>query len=77
MKQYIDLTKYDERLTIALLKEVIARDKEVAEVQEKKEIASIRSNFENTYLKHIDEGSLYGRTLEVIHLRDFVRKPYQ
>ena len=68
------LAKYDENLTIAQLKQaVIEEDKKSAE-KEQQEIQEIKKEFENTYVKYIDEDGLFGETLNVIHFKDFDRK---
>ena len=68
------LAKYDENLTIAQLKQaVIEEDKKSAE-KEQQEIQEIKKEFENTYVKYIDEDGLFGETLNVIQFKDFDRK---
>ena len=68
------LAKYDENLTIAQLKQaVIEEDKKSAE-KEQEEIQEIKKEFENTYVKYIDEDGLFGEALNVIHFKDFDRK---
>ena len=67
------LGKYDENLTIAQLKQaVIEEDKKAAE-KEQKEIEEIKKEFENTYVKYIAEDGIFGKTLNVIHFKDYVR----
>ena len=48
--------------------------KKAPEVKEQQEIQEIKKEFENTYVKYIDEDGLFGETLNVIHFKDFDRK---
>lgn len=73
MKKYIDLEKFNDKLTIAQLKKAIEQDEISAKQKETEELEAIKSEFENTYLKYIDEDSFFGKTLNVYCLKDYVR----
>jgi hypothetical protein len=73
MKRYIDLSKYDEKLTIAQVKEAIEADEISAKKKETEEIEKVKSVYQNTYLKYIEEDGIFGKTLNVIQLKEFVR----
>lgn len=74
MSRILDyIAKYDEKLTIAELKKLIEQDEISRKEKETEESNLIKNEFENTYLKFIDEGHIFGRTLEVYSLGNFVR----
>jgi hypothetical protein len=73
MKKYIDLSQYNEKLTIAELKKAIEQEEEVNKLKENKEINLIKEKYQNTYLKYIEEDGIFGKTLNVIQLKEFVR----
>jgi hypothetical protein len=72
MKRYIDLSKYDEKLTIAQVKEAIEADEISAKKKETEEIEKVKSVYQNTYLKYIED-NIFRKTLNVIHLKEFAR----
>lgn len=74
MKKYIDLEDFDNRLTVGELKIYVAQEEEIKKLKEKKEIESIKTEFENTYLKYIDNDSIFGKELVVIKLENLVKK---
>jgi len=67
------IAKYDESLTIAQLKEAIELEQKSAKQKETEEINTIKNDFSNTYLKEIEECSLFGKTLNIYYLKDYVR----
>lgn len=67
------IAKYDENLTIAQLKKSIEESELVKQNEELREIDSIKNKFENSYLKHIDNESIFGKQLEVLQLKDYSR----
>ena len=68
------LAKYDEDLTIAQLKQAVIEDEKKATEKEQQEIQEVKKEFENTYVKYIDEHELFHNTLNVVHFKDFDRK---
>lgn len=68
------IAKYDERLTIAKLKEIIAQENELEKQKELVEIEAIRKEFENTYLKYVDKDGLFGEEFHIIKLKNLVRQ---
>ena len=68
------LAKYDENLTIAQLKQAVVEEERKSAEKEQEEIQEVKDEFENTYVKYIDEDGLFGETLNVIHFKDFDRK---
>lgn len=74
MSRILDyIAKYDEKLTIADLKKAIEQDEISQKEKETEEINLVKNEFENTYLKIIDETRIFGRTLQVYNLGNFVR----
>ena len=74
MSRLLDyIAKYDENLTIAQLKEAIELEQISTKQKETEEINTIKNDFSNTYLKELDEHSLFGKTLNVYCLKDYVR----
>jgi len=73
MKKYIDLSKYDDKYTIAQLKKAIEADEKLAKEKEDKGLQKIKEKYQNTYLKYIDEDNIFGKTLNVVHLKEYVR----
>lgn len=73
MKKYIDLSKYDENQTIAQLKKAIEADEISAKQKENEEIEKVKKQFSNVYLKEKVEHTLFGETLKVYHLKEYVR----
>lgn len=67
------ISKYDENLTVAQLKKAIEQEDISAKQKETEEIEAIKFKFENTYLKIINEDSLFGKSLNVCCLKDYVR----
>ena len=67
------IAKYDESLTIAQLKKAIESDKRIADQKEIDDLNQIKEEFANTYLKVIDEESMFGKTLNVYHIQKIVR----
>ena len=68
------LAKYDENLTITQLKQAVVEEERKSAEKEQQEIQEIKKEFENTYVKYIDEDGLFGETLNVIQFKDFDRK---
>ena len=67
------IAKYDENLTIAQLKEAIELEQKSEKEEEEKGVNTIVKDFSNTYLKKLDEHSLFGRTLRIYNLRNYIR----
>ena len=67
------IAKYDESLTIAELKKAIEADKRIADQKEIDDLNQIKEEFSNTYLKVIDEERMFGKTLNVYHIKEIVR----
>lgn len=67
------IAKYDESLTIAQLKKSIELEQLSALKRETEEVNNIIVNFTDVYLKEIDEDSIFGKTLNVYYLKDYVR----
>ena len=67
------ISKYDETLTIAQLKKAIELEQISAKQKETEKINTIKNDFSNTYLKELDEHSLFGKTLNIYCLKDYVR----
>lgn len=74
MSRILDyIAKYDETLTVAQLKEAIELEQKSAKQKETVEINIIKNDFSNTYLKELDECSLFGKQLNVYSLKNYVR----
>ena len=69
--KYIE--EYDDSLTVGELKKAIEKEDTLTQQKEDAEINSIKVEFENTYLKGIDDSRFYGRQLEIYELKTFVR----
>lgn len=67
------IAKYDETLTVAQLKEVIKLEQISAKQKETEEINTVKEDFTDIYLKEVDEHSLFGKTLNIYHLKNYVR----
>jgi hypothetical protein len=67
------LEKYDENLTVAQLKEAIQIAKDVEDQKEIDNLNQIKQEFANTYLKVIDEEHMFGKTLNIYHIKEIVR----
>jgi hypothetical protein len=73
MKRYIDFKDYDENLTLKQLKESIIQEEGVNKLEETKEKQLIIDKFENKYFKFTEDCSLFGKTLQVISFKNFIR----
>ena len=74
MSRILDyIAKYDENLTVAQLREAVELEQKSAKQKETEEINTIKNDFSNTYLKELDEHSLFGKTLNIYCLKDYVR----
>lgn len=74
MSRILDyIAKYDETLTIAQLKNAIEKEEILAKQKETEEINSVIEDFSNTYLKIIDEDNIFGKTLHIYNLKNYVR----
>lgn len=74
MSRILDyIAKYDENLTIAQLKKAIEVDKRIADQKEIDDFNEIKQEFANTYLKGIDAERVFGKTLNVYHIKEIVR----
>lgn len=62
------IAKYDENMTIGQLKEALSREKEVKEQREKKELESVKENYQFKYFKTFENNSLFGKELIVYKL---------
>ena len=69
MSRILDyISKYDENLTIAQLKQAIELDKATEKEKEKEEITRVKKTFYNTYLKQTEDCRVFGKTLNVYHI---------
>ena len=74
MSRILDyIAKYDETLTIAQLKKAIELEQIEAKQKETEEINIVKEDFSNTYLKVIDENNIFGKTLNIYNLKNYVR----
>ena len=74
MSRILDyISKYDENLTIAQLKNAIEKEEILAKQKETEEINSVIEDFSNTYLKIIDEDNIFGKTLNIYNLKNYIR----
>ena len=67
------LEKYDESLTVAQLKEAIQIAKAVEDQKEIDDLNQIKQEFANTYLKFLDKEHVFGKTLNIYHIKEIVR----
>ena len=67
------IAKYDENLTIAQLKKAIESDKRIADQKEIDDLNQLKQEFANSYLKIVDEERMFGKTLNVYHIKEIVR----
>ncbi len=74
MSRILDyIAKYDETLTIAQLKNAIKEEENHTKQKETEEINTVKDDFSNTFLKIIDDCTLFGETLNVYCLKDYAR----
>ena len=74
MSKILDyISKYSENLTIAQLKEAIELEQISAKQKEIEEINTIKQDFSNIYLKELDTTDIFGKTLNIYYLKDYVR----
>ena len=74
MRRILDyIAKYDETLTIAQLRNAIKEEENRTKQKETEEINSVIEDFSNTYLKVIDEHTLFGKTLNIYSLKNYIR----
>ena len=74
MSRILDyIAKYDETLTIAQLRNAIKEEENRTKQKETEEINSVIEDFSNTYLKIIDEDNIFGKTLHIYNLKNYVR----
>lgn len=74
MSRILDyIAKYDETLTIAQLRNAIKEERKSHKTKETEEINSVKDDFSNTYLKVIDEHTLFGKTLNIYSLKNYIR----
>ena len=64
------IAKYDENLTIAELKKAIESDKRIADQKEIDDLNQLKQEFANTYLKIVDEEHIFGKTLNIYHIKE-------
>jgi hypothetical protein len=64
------IAKYDENLTIAQLKKAIESDKRIADQKEIDDLNQLKQEFANTYLKIVDEEHIFGKTLNIYHIKE-------
>ena len=67
------IAKYDESLTIAQLKEAIELEQISAKQKETEEINNVKEDFTDAYLKEVNEHDLFGKTLNIYKLKNYVR----
>lgn len=73
MSRILDfIAKYDENLTIAQLKKSIEADKRIADQKEIDDLNQIKEQFNNTYLKSIEEDTLFGKVLSIFYIEKIV-----
>lgn len=68
------LKEYDDSVTIGQLITKLKEEQELAEQEDLELEDFVKSKFENTYSKVVDGDSLYGKELNIIELKSFVRK---
>ena len=73
MKKYIDLSQYNEKLTIAQLKKAIEADEILAKQKDNEEIEKVKKQFTNVFLKQKVNCTIFGETLKVYHLKEYAR----
>lgn len=69
-----DLSKYDSNLTVADVIKCIEDEEKLLEKKVKKEVEDIKSKFENKYFKYTDNEGYFGKSLNVVHFKDFDRR---
>lgn len=67
------LEEFDDNVTVGQAISKLKQDEISAKQKETEEIDKVKEDFSNTYLKELDEHSLFGRTLNIYHLKDYVR----
>lgn len=56
------LSKYDENLTIAQLKQVVIEEEKKLAEKEQQEIQEVKDRFQKRYFRYLDEDSIFGGT---------------
>lgn len=69
-----ELEKYEETVTVGQLIEKIKKEQELEKQVEVDEEIQVLFEFENTYLKVLEEDCLFGKELNIIELKNFIRK---
>lgn len=73
MSRILDfIAKYDEKLTIAQLREAIEADKVIADKKEADDFNQMKEQFNRTYLKSIEEDTLFGKILSIFYIEKIV-----
>ena len=54
------LSKYDENLTIAQLKQAVVEEERKSAEKEQQEIQEVKDGFQKRYFKYLDEDSIFG-----------------
>lgn len=68
------LNQYDENLTLFKVKALILEKEQKERQKEEREFEYLQNKFKNTYIKIIDNHSLFGRTVEIYHIEEIIRK---
>lgn len=67
------LEQFDDNVTVGQAISKLKQDEISAKQKETEEIDKVKKDFSNTYLKELDEQSLFGKTLNIYHLKNYVR----
>ena len=67
------LEQFDDNVTVGQAVSKLKQEELLAKQKETEEINKVKEDFSNTYLKELDEHPLFGRTLNIYHLKDYVR----
>jgi hypothetical protein len=62
------LKEYDDNLSVGQLKKKIIADQEATRKEENTTYERVKNDFSNTYLKRVNQESLFGKQLEVYHI---------
>ena len=64
------LSRYDENLTIAKLKQAVIEDEKKLAEKEQQEIQEVKDNFQKRYFRYLDEDSIFGgRELNIFEFK--------
>jgi hypothetical protein len=64
------LSKYDENLTIAQLKQAVVEEERKSAEKEQEEIQEVKDDFQKRYFRYLDEDSIFGgRELNIFEFK--------